>query len=80
MPETPHPAVLARRQRLHKIRVRVATGAVALFVAVFSVIYTQMPASAQSTTAQKKAAGDTSSGSVASSTNSQPTSVTTSQS
>jgi hypothetical protein len=38
----PHPAVAARRRRIHRIRVRVAAGAAALFLALFSGLYVQM--------------------------------------
>jgi hypothetical protein len=75
MNETPHPAVVARRRRLHQLRVRIATGAVALFIAVFSVIYAEKPATAKVTTVQKT--GSTSS---ATSASSSPTPMTTSQS
>jgi hypothetical protein len=37
-----HPAVAARRRRIHNIRVRVAAGAVALFIALFAGLYVQM--------------------------------------
>ena len=39
---TNHPAVAARRRRIHTIRVRVAAGAAALFIALFSGLYVQM--------------------------------------
>jgi hypothetical protein len=39
---TPHPAVAARRRRIHRIRARVAAGAAALFLALFSGLYVQM--------------------------------------
>ena len=42
MTQTPHPALAARRRRIHAIRVRVAAGAVALFLALFSGLYVQM--------------------------------------
>jgi hypothetical protein len=42
MTQTPHPALAARRRRIHTIRVRVAAGAVALFLALFSGLYVQM--------------------------------------
>jgi len=85
MTETTHPAVAARRRRLHQIRVRIATGAVGLFIAVFSVIYAQMPAGAKVTTAQKRATTSTSadtSSSTSADTATQPSStpMTTSQS
>lgn len=75
MNETPHPAVVARRRRLHQLRVRIATGAVALFIAVFSVIYAEMPTTAKVATAQN--AGSSSS---ATSARSSATPMTTSQS
>jgi hypothetical protein len=82
MTETPHPAVVARRRRLHQIRVRVATGAVGLFIAVFSVIYAQLPSSAGATTATQTPSSDNADNSTASSTQSQAqsTPMTTSQS
>ena len=42
MTPTPHPALLARRARVRKIRARVAAGATALFLAAFSGLYVQM--------------------------------------
>ena len=83
MNETPHPAVVARRRRLHQFRVRIATGAVALFIAVFSVIYAEMPAAANTKTAQAKSSDSSatsSSTSSATSASSSPTPMTTSQS
>jgi len=41
-PPPPHPALLARRARVHRIRARVAAGATALFLAAFSGLYVQM--------------------------------------
>ncbi len=38
----PHPALLARRARVRRIRARVAAGATALFLAAFSGLYVQM--------------------------------------
>ena len=38
----PHPAVAARRARVRRIRARVAAGATALFIALFSGLYVQM--------------------------------------
>ena len=38
----PHPAVIARRRRIHRIRTRVAAVAAALFIAAFSTIYVQL--------------------------------------
>jgi hypothetical protein len=58
----PHPATAARRARVHRIRVRVAAGATALFIALFSGLYVQMatghdpalrPTSAQVATASQ---------------------------
>jgi hypothetical protein len=74
MTQTPHPAVAARRRRIHTIRVRVAAGAVALFLALFSGLYVQMagghdPALAKSPTAQATSSSpssDTSSGTTSS--------------
>ena len=42
MTPTPHPALAARRARVRRIRGRVATGATALFLALFSGLYVQM--------------------------------------
>ena len=74
MTQTPHPALAARRRRIHTIRVRVAAGAVALFLALFSGLYVQMasgndPALAKATTAQvsPSASATTSSGTTSSS-------------
>jgi hypothetical protein len=53
MSENPHPALAARERRQHQIRVRIATAAVGLFVALFSVIYAQTSSSANLTSAQK---------------------------
>jgi hypothetical protein len=83
--QTTHPAVVARRRRLHQIRVRIAAAAVGLFIAVFSVIYAQMPATAKVTTAQKRVSTSTStdtssSTSADTATQSSPTPMTTSQS
>ena len=77
MNETPHPAVVARRRRLHQLRARTATGVVGLFIAIFSVIYAQAPA-AKVTTASNRAASE--SGSSSSSTSTGATPMTTSQS
>ena len=41
-PPPPHPALLARRARVRRIRARVAAGATALFLAAFSGLYVQM--------------------------------------
>jgi cytoskeletal protein RodZ len=78
MNETPHPAVVARRRRLHQLRVRIATGAVGLFIAIFSVIYAQQPSAAKTTTASRQVAStSSSSSSTTSSSSSQSTSSTT---
>jgi hypothetical protein len=77
MNETPHPAVVARRRRLQQLRVRIATGVVGLFIAIFSVIYAQAPA-AKVTTASNRVASTASSSSSSTSTNVTP--MTTSQS
>jgi cytoskeletal protein RodZ len=79
MNETPHPAVVARRRRLHQLRVRIATGVVGLFIAIFSVIYAQTPSTAKTTTtANRVASSSTSTSSTASTTTATP--MTTSQS
>jgi cytoskeletal protein RodZ len=77
MNETPHPAVLARRRRLRQLRVRIATGVVGLFIAVFSVIYAQTPSTAKTTTPKNRVAAVSSSSSSSSTT---ATPMTTSQS
>ena len=79
MNQTPHPAVVARRRRLHQLRVRIATGAVGLFIAIFSVIYAQQPSSAKTTTAASRQVASTSSSSSSQSTSS-ATPMTTQQS
>lgn len=83
MNETPHPAVVARRRRLHQLRVRIATGVVGLFIAIFSVIYAQAPA-AKVTTASNRVAtastGSSTSSSSSSASSSAATPMTTSQS
>jgi hypothetical protein len=61
-----HPAVAARRRRVHTLRMRVAAGATALFIALFSGLYVQMasgndPALAKATTAQVASTTSTSS-------------------
>jgi cytoskeletal protein RodZ len=78
MNDTPHPAVVARRRRLHKLRVRIAAGAVGLFIAIFSVIYAQQPSSAKTTSANRAASSSSSTSSTSSSTTATP--MTTSQS
>jgi hypothetical protein len=55
MSKAQHPAVAAREQRVRKIRARIATAAVAVFVAIFSVIYAQTQTSASVATAQQPA-------------------------
>jgi hypothetical protein len=84
MTETTHPAVVARRRRTHQIRVRIAATAAGLFIALFSVIYAQMPATAKTTTAQKQVTTTTTSSTDSSSSDtsaqSSPTPMTTSQS
>ena len=42
MTPPPHPALAARRARVRRIRGRVAAGAAALFLALFSGLYVQM--------------------------------------
>jgi cytoskeletal protein RodZ len=79
MNETPHPAVVARRRRLHQLRVRIATGVVGLFIAIFSVIYAQTPSTAKTnTSANRVASSSSSTSSTSSSTTATP--MTTSQS
>lgn len=79
MTETTHPAVAARRRRIHQIRVRIAATAVGLFIAVFSVIYAQTPHTATGVaTAQRSQSSDDDA--TASSSASSPTPMTTSQS
>ena len=77
MNETTHPAVVARRRRLHQLRVRIAAGAVGLFIAVFSVIYAQSASTAKVSTSQNRVASASSS---TSGTSSSATPMTTSQS
>jgi cytoskeletal protein RodZ len=78
MNETPHPAVVARRRRVHQLRVRIATGVVGLFIAIFSVIYAQTPSTAKTSTSKNRVASVSSSSSSSSSTTATP--MTTSQS
>jgi hypothetical protein len=81
MNETPHPAVVARRRRLHKLRVHIATGVVGLFIAIFSVIYAQAPSTAKTTTtANRVASSSSSTGGSSSSSSTTVTPMTTSQS
>ena len=42
MTPPPHPALAARRARVRRLRARVAAGATALFLALFSGLYVQM--------------------------------------
>jgi hypothetical protein len=80
MTENAHPAIVARRQRFHRIRVRIAATAVGIFVAVFSVIYAQMPATASTTSAQQSNTTTSTDNSAATSASSSSTPMTTSQS
>ena len=81
MDQTPHPAVAARRRRLHQIRVRIAAGAVGLFIAVFSVIYAQTASTAKVTSSQNRVAAASSSATgTSSSSGTSATPMTTSQS
>jgi hypothetical protein len=73
-----HPAVEARRRRLHQLRVRIVAAAVGLFIAVFSVIYAQMPATANTT--KTKTARTQSLAAAPSAQSADPTPMTTSQS
>jgi hypothetical protein len=41
-PPPPHPALAARRARVRRLRARVAGGATAVFLALFSGLYVQM--------------------------------------
>jgi hypothetical protein len=77
MNETPHPAVVARRRRLQQLRVRIAGGVVALFIALFSVIYVQTPSTAKVATASTRVATSTPTSTTSSSA---ATPMTTSQS
>jgi hypothetical protein len=58
MSENQHAAIEARQQRLHRIRVRIATAAAGLFVALFSVIYAQSHSGGNVATAQQPAVDD----------------------
>jgi cytoskeletal protein RodZ len=79
MNQTPHPAVVARRRRVHRLRVRIASGVVGLFIAIFSVIYAQAPSTAKTTNSTNRVASSSSStSSTSSSTTTTP--MTTSQS
>jgi hypothetical protein len=79
MNQTPHPAVVARRRRVDQLRVRIATGVVGLFIAIFSVIYAQTLSTAKTTTsANRVASSPSSTSSTSSSTTTTP--MTTSQS
>ena len=78
--QNPHPAVEARRRRLHQLRVRIVAAAVGLFIAVFSVIYAQMPATANTTKTNTKTARTQSLAAAPSVQSADPTPMTTSQS
>jgi len=70
-PPPPHPALLARRARVRRIRARVAAGATALFLAAFSGLYVQMATGhdpALGTSTAQVASATTSSSSTSSST------------
>ena len=74
-PPPPHPALLARRARVRRIRARVAAGATALFLAAFAGLYVQMatghdPALGASTAQVASATQATTSSSSTSSTSS----------
>ena len=73
MTPPPHPALLARRARVRRIRARVAAGATALFLAAFSGLYVQMATGhdpALGTSTAQVASATTSSSSTSSSTSS----------
>jgi len=75
-PPPPHPALLARRARVHRIRARVAAGATALFLAAFSGLYVQMATGHDpvlGTSTAQVASATTSSSSTSSSTSSTST-------
>jgi hypothetical protein len=77
---TNHPAVAARRRRIHAIRVRVAAGAAALFIALFSGLYVQMASGndpALSATSAQVARATTSSSSSSDTTSSSSGTTTT---
>ena len=42
MTPPPHPALVAKRARVRRLRARIAAGATALFLALFSGLYIQM--------------------------------------
>jgi hypothetical protein len=82
-PPPPHPALLARRARVRRIRARVAAGTTALFLAAFSGLYVQMatghdPAVGTST-AQVAAATPATTSSTTTSSSSSGTSSTSSR-
>jgi len=75
-PPPPHPALLARRARVRRIRARVAAGATALFLAAFSGLYVQMATGHDpvlGTSTAQVASATTSSSSTSSSTSSTST-------
>jgi len=72
-PPPPHPALLARRARVRRIRARVAAGTTALFLAAFSGLYVQMATGHDpvlGTSTAQVASATTSSSSTSSSTSS----------
>jgi len=72
-PPPPHPALLARRARVRRIRARVAAGATALFLGAFSGLYVQMATGHDpvlGTSTAQVASATTSSSSTSSSTSS----------
>ena len=72
-PPPPHPAMLARRARVRRIRARVAAGTTALFLAAFSGLYVQMATGHDpvlGTSTAQVASATTSSSSTSSSTSS----------
>ena len=79
-PQTPHPALAARHARVHRIRVRVAAGATALFLALFSGLYVQMATGHDPAIGAESAQVATTSQSSTSSTTSTSTSPGTSSS
>ena len=75
-PPPPHPALLARRARVRRIRARVAAGTTALFLAAFSGLYVQMATGHDpvlGTSTAQVASATTSSSSTSSSTSSTST-------
>ena len=79
----PHPALAARRRRIHTIRTRVAAGAAALFIALFSGLYIQMASGhdpalpASSAQVASAATSSSSSGTTSSTTTRDSTPMTT---